>query len=165
MEKLRLRRAGHVPEGMQQGASESVQSALYVPSQAPTLGCAVGCSSHSDSCWLCGSNKLPDLSEFQFLRLFKGYTYFWGLSWNKNWYHVEVPKTGLGMEQVMCMFTFFLLLQADVVLWSWLNNQSYSLWDSQGLAESYAWRRHLINICWMNGYTALVPTDAGHLDT
>lgn len=80
---------------------------------------AKGDSSHSDSCGLCGSNSLPDLSEFQELHLFKGYTYFWRSSRNKKWYHSEMLKAVLGMEQVISSFCFKMLWFCEV---DWIIN-------------------------------------------
>ena len=60
---------------MQQGVAVSPVCSLP-PIIGPYVGLcrAMGYSSQSDSCWLCGLDELPDLSELQFLHLLKSYT-------------------------------------------------------------------------------------------
>ena len=76
MKKLRLRRVGHVPDGDAAGGGRVSPVWSLPPIRGPYVGLcrAMGYSSQSDSCWLCGLNELPDLSELQFLHLLKSYT-------------------------------------------------------------------------------------------
>ena len=76
MKKLKFRRVGHVPEGDAAGGGRVSSVWPLSPITGPYAGLcrAMGYSSQSDSCWLCGLNELPDLSELQFLHLLKRYT-------------------------------------------------------------------------------------------